>query len=333
LTSPPRPSKPLDRFVRSGPPWSAAATALLLLAVRPLSGQELSGRVILAPDSVGAGGAVVQLHRVASDSGEVVDSVQADARGRFRFVLDDFARSETVFLVAARHAGALHFGPPLPDGMTPPDPYEVVVYDTAQVTQPVPDLEVEMRHAVLSPVPGGGLRVEEIMDIVGRPDQTLVPVPETSSIWETPLPPDASDAVVIPGGVPPESVTFEGGRVQLRSRLPPAGVRLAVRYVLPTSDFELALAHTTRRLAVMVGGVGVSARAEGLVGSRATDVSGETLQRFSGSDLPAGTSISVHVEVSTHGTWWAWIWLVLGIGLGTAAALVWRLDRRGIVGD
>ena len=63
--------------------------------------------------------------------------------------------------------------------------------------------------------------------------------------WSYPLPASAQDFEVGQGDLAPESVRFQGGRVELFAPLPPGDRFLMVRYHIPENDFLLPLPGRT----------------------------------------------------------------------------------------
>lgn len=293
--------------------------------VSPLQGQTLRGYVILGSDSSGVAGAPVELHRVTRASGEVVDSATTGRAGRFDLRFAGEADPDAVYIVAARHHGVRYFGPVLHASTEVPEPYRVVVYDTVQVRAPT-TLQVEFRHVVLTPLAEGGLAVEEILDLSGRPRATLVGVPATEALWTTVLPRGAVAPRVAAEGAPPEAVEASAGVLRLRSTLPPSGLRLTVGYQLPHSEYDLDLDHPTRRLEVVVTGSRVRVGSEGLDEVSAVEASDQPFRRFRGDDLPVGSRVAVRVEMAGIGRAWAWIWLALGAVFMATAVFVRRLQ-------
>jgi hypothetical protein len=256
----------------------------------------------------------------------VVDSAAADPTGRFRFSLRTGEEAGVIFLASARHSGISYFASPMHPGMQVPDPYNVVVYDTALVSDPA-DLDVAIRHVVLTRL-DGGLQVDEIIDVAGLPDRTLVAVDERTAVWKMSLPADAHGITVPAGGLPREALSFASGEVGVMSWVGPAGLRIVLKYVLPGESYELSLSRRTGRLEVIVSGPGVDTRAEGLSEAQTGLPVDRSIQRYAGSDMAAGSRIAVYLSVGPRSRLWAWAWFATAAILAAAAGVVSITTRR-----
>ncbi|MFQ5746675.1 MAG: hypothetical protein ACE5HF_05595 [Gemmatimonadota bacterium] len=285
----------------------------------------IDGRVLHAIDSTGAVGVEVELHRVTRDSGGVADRTRSGADGSFRFRRDEPEGSSAVFVVSARYGGIRYFGPPMHAGTQGSGEYDVLVYDTLEVSSP-PDLSVGVRHLLITPDPGAGdlVDVAEVIDVGGRPDRTIVPTAEASAVWVGRLPPGARGATVVPGGLPADQVSIDADRVLVRAPVPPTGVRLTIRYRVPVGRLEVPIDHPTRHFELLIAGGDVEASVDGLAGGEALDVSGLPYRRFSGSSLTPGTKVGADLTRRAPGRTGAWLWLLAGGVLLAAALGTWR---------
>lgn len=287
--------------------------------------QELRGRVA-RPDSTAVVGVAVELHRVSEESGALVDSTVTDASGRFTFVLAPDADPATIFLAGARHDGVLYWGPPVHASDPGMEPYAVVVFDTAMVSGPADDLRSSIRHVVITPS-AVGLAVEEIIDVEGRRGRTLVGATDSATVWSAALARDAHGIVPSAGGVPPEDLALLDGGVGFRGALPPSGIRVAVQYVVPSSEYVLDLDTPTGRLELLVmPRPGLELRVTGLDEAPVGSDMRVPVRRFTGTDLPAGASLSVAVSIQPAGKNRAGIWLIISLALGAAALVSVRLN-------
>jgi hypothetical protein len=321
----PRIPEPLAEVARSG---LVCATLSLALG-GPVIGQEIRGEVRIA-DSIPAPGTVVELHRITQDAGAVVDSVRTDDAGRFHFTPLDADDPGAVFLPAARHDGVLYWGRPV--HATPAgggtEPQRVIVYDTAVVEVPAVDLEVAMRHVVLTPLAGAGLRVEEVIDVRGREGHTLVSSVDSGAVWAASLGQDGRGAVVASGGVASQQLVLGGTQVAYTGALPPDGVRIAVGYVVPADEFRLTLTGPTRRLEVLLmDAPGLDVEVAGLFERSVGPDSPTGLRRFAGADLASGAIVSVEARLMPGRRSAAWVWLFASVILATAALFSMRHTR------
>lgn len=305
------------------------ATVASVALAQPALGQEMRGTVAL-PDSSGVAGVLVELHRVTAESGELVDSARTDQSGGFTFDLASDAEPGTLFVAGARYHGVLYWGPPVHESARDvPTDYSVVVYDTAVVSAPVRTLRTTIRHIVITPAPGA-LQVEEILDVQGLPDRTLVGASDSGAVWSVALAEGAHGVVPAQGGAEPEHIAVENdGTVSFRGALPPSGVRLALRYVVPSSDYTLRIGSPTSRLEMLVmPEPGLELLIEGLEEAPTGSEMRIPVRRFTGTDLDTGSTVTVRTVIEQPGRKTAWVWLILSIALGAAALLSARYAAR-----
>ncbi|MBT8479255.1 MAG: hypothetical protein KJO06_10065 [Gemmatimonadetes bacterium] len=305
-----------------------AGLVLLPVAVAPGLAQELRGRVLLG-DTVSVSGATVELHRVSQTSGVLLDSAVTDRSGSFAFALGESEGPEALFLVGARFGGILYWGPPI-HAMSPLDltEYSVTVFDTAMVAAAVADLRTTIRHVVLTPGVAG-MQVEEIIDIEGKPDRTLVADGDSVFVWKTGLAEEAHGVVPWQGGVPADDLAVAGGTIGFLGALPPTGIRVVVQYVVASSEYSLSLDHDTDRLELLVmPRPGVEVKAVGVTEESVGDDMRIPVRRFTASDLAAGAEISVVTRFEEPMRGRAWVWLLAALSLGVAAVLSVRISSR-----
>lgn len=292
-----------------------------------LEAQTLDGRVVHGVDSSAVAGVRVELHRVTATSGSVTDSTLSARDGSFSFTLPEASDSGELWLAAARAQGIVYFGPPRHAGQSTEEPYEVLVFDSLTVHSPPEDLRVGIRHLVVTLGQAGGFDVAEVIDVLGPPDRTLVPVPDTLAIWTTSLPASAAGPRALEGGVATDAVAFGTGNVQLRSMISPVGARVTYVYSTPRTEIEILIEHPTDRLEVVVAGV--DAEVSGATPAGSSVMGGETVRRYEAEAVAPGSRIRVAVaEVRGAGSS-ALIWAVVGAGLLLAAAILWWTGNRG----
>jgi hypothetical protein len=262
---------------------------------------------------------------VTEQAGALVDSTVSDASGRFAFGLAD-GEAGAVYLTGASYGGVLYWGPPV-HSTSPTDlvDYAVAVFDTAVVSGPTVMLRTAIRHVVITPVPSG-LQVEEIIDVEGRPDRTLVAASDSVPVWTTQLAADALGVVPAKGGVPPEDLALGQGRVAFVGALPPAGIRIVLQYIVPNPNYELQLDHPTGRLELLVmPAPGLEVEVDGLQEALASSEMLVPVRRFSATDLPAGATVSVRAAIEVPGRGRPWVWLAVSAALAVAALVSVRL--------
>lgn len=293
-----------------------------------LPAQSLEGRIVHGVDSSAVEGVKVELHRVTATAGSVVDSTVSLADGSFTFRLAEEPASDALWLAAARHAGILYFGPARHAGQIGDEAYEVLVYDSVTVTTPPSDLRVGIRHLVVTAGASGGFEVAEVIDVLGSAHLTLVPVPDTLAIWSSAMPESAVAPRAIEGGVAPEALTFEPGRVELRSMISPLGARVTFVYTTRLPELEIRIDHPTDRLEVVVAGLNLEVTGATLAESSITR--GQPVYRYTADELLPGATVRLVVAGRKPGAGSiAMVWALIGVGLLLAAGILWMTGDRG----
>lgn len=311
---------------RAGPTLAAAAMVFLLGAA-PVVAQDLRGLVTL-PEARAGAGVRVELHSVSDSSGALVDSTRTDASGQFEFSFGERREPGSVFLVGARYGGVLYWGPPIhatsPEAL---EDYAVSVFDTALVANPVESLRTTMRHVVITPGPAG-MQVDEIIDVNGTSDRTLLPAGDSALVWTESLSQAAHGVLASPGGVAPEDLAVSDASVGFSGALPPTGIRVALQYAVASARYDLTVDHPTERLEVLVvDRPGLDVKAEGLTEASVSANMGMPVRRFTASDVEPGSRVSIQAEFGEPAASRPWVWLLLSLSLGAAALLSIRLGR------
>ena len=206
---------------------------LLLAAVTP---HVASGRVVrvAGADTAAAAGALVVLHRVGVTVQGAIDSVRADANGRFAIRFD--ADTADAYLVSARWAGVEYFAPPLL-GTADDRTLTIVVSDTS-VSAPV---AVSARHVVVSGPASDGTRTVVDLVIIGNTGpRTRVPVPDSIPSWFLLLPPSASNVRVAESDFSATAFDRHGDTLLLHAPIPPGERQVFIEYQLTPGAREFA---------------------------------------------------------------------------------------------
>lgn len=316
----------------------AAALTLAAAALVPslAAGQtpdELTGRVVLGPDSTSVPDQSVVLHRVTADTGMAVDSATTGADGRFSFPLR--GASGDVLVVSARYAGVLYFGPAV-HGTSPAEEYRVAVYPLREVGSS-DTLRLSSRALVLTPG-REGVSVTDVVQAAGPPDRTLVgrvPVDEREGRepwWSLRLPEGARNVTVLPGGIGARQVELTSGEARLSAPVPPTGVRVVLGYQVPRGgDLRLRTRHPVGHLEVVVRQDVPGVTVEGLEEAEQVTSGQQRYRRHSARRVEAGRTVTVAVAGAgpvggvPRATWFA---AGLGLLFAAGAALAWRAARR-----
>ena len=108
------------------------------IAAAPVD-QRVEGQVVRpgARDMLPVPNIMVTLHRVGSDRAGPLDSMRADAQGRFAFSYQRSGDSSAVYFVSAIYGGIAYFTPPLKDSIVKGEDAEIAVYDTSSAAIPI----------------------------------------------------------------------------------------------------------------------------------------------------------------------------------------------------
>lgn len=195
----------------------------------------------------------VTLHRVGSDRAAPLDSVRADAEGRYQF---EFVRSgdeRAIYFVSASYGGVAYFTPPLVHSIVRGDEAEIAVFDTTSA--PVP-ISIRGHHVIVSATDANAVRtVTEVYELAN--DSTITRVAQSRSggeSWSAQLPAQASAFRVDQGDIPAAAVRFENGRAKIFAPIAPGLKQVAFSYSLPAAAFPLRVpvAATTQIFEVLV---------------------------------------------------------------------------------
>ncbi len=200
---------------------------LLMALLLSQPGPGAAGRVVRRAgiDTMPAPGAMVLLHRVGPVEQGAIDSVAADAAGRFAF---QFVRDTgAAYLVSARWAGIEYFAPPL--DMDDDESVLVTVADTAAAAPVV----IAARHVVLSGQASDGTRT--VVDLVILSNMgTLARVRPGDELpsWSMLLPPDALNVRVAESDFSPTAFDQHGDTLLLFAPIPPGEREIFLDYQL-----------------------------------------------------------------------------------------------------
>ncbi|HEY0971412.1 MAG TPA: hypothetical protein VGE02_10650 [Gemmatimonadales bacterium] len=183
-------------------------------------------------------GVWVTLHRVAPGDAGPVDSARTDAAGRYTIAYRRAPSDSAVFFLSAAHAGITYFSAPIADGHVSGEEAELVVYDTASVTEPLP---VHGRHVIVGMIDSTGRHpVVEVYEVVNDGTVTYVGSEERPT-FATRVPEGAQDFRLTSGDISPDAVTVSEGMFRISAPIPPGTKQVGFAYMLPPSSFPLSL--------------------------------------------------------------------------------------------
>ena len=215
------------------------------------SGLRLDGRVFEG-DTPAEGGIVV-LHSVSPDSAGEVDSVRVAADGTFTLLLPGMADAEVrseLYFASIQYEGVLYFGSAITDVEQLDSLYVIQVFGSEEVPPQGLQLPVRARNLFLERSAAGWLATDMIViENVGQ--KTLVAA-EDGIVWSYPLPPGAQSATMGQGELPPDAVSFDGGRIDVSAPIPPGERTLLIRYDLPELESVIPVPGLTQRFELFV---------------------------------------------------------------------------------
>ena len=235
----------------------------------------------------GVGSGMVVLHRVSPEVAGEVDSVSIAQDGGFEFVIPQppsAGTQEEILFVSVRYERVLYFGSAISDPEQLDSLYVINVFGSEEAPPEGLPLPLSVRNLFLEPW-GEGWRATDLFQILNGGERTLVAA-EDGVVWSYPLPPGATSAQLGQGDLPPDAVTFEGGRVSVRAPLPPGERMLLIRYELPEIEAEFPAPGATETLELLVKVPAPSLDVAGLRPLDVVSLDGESsYRRYTGTGL------------------------------------------------
>jgi hypothetical protein len=305
--------------------WVLAA---LVLAVPGLSAQQLStaaGRVLLprATDTVPLARARVLLHQVGRNVQGPIDSLIADATGRFRFRFR--ADTSALYLLSARYGGIEYFSPPVHTNPARPDTsIALVAYDTSS-TAPI---AVQARHLVVPRAGADGAR--PVLDlIVLRNDgiRARVAPDSTHPSWSLTLPHGTGEMQLGESDLSPDAVIREGDTVKVLAPISPGQKQLTIEYATVPLDGRIAfpVGATATPMNILVEERNV--RVGGLTLTDSQLIEGRSFRRYSGR-VPAGGTVTLTVSADSRAASSRMLAALVGMVALVLAVAAFRVVRR-----
>ncbi len=295
--------------------------------------------IVLEGDSAVVAATVI-LHRVRSNasglepgprSGEV-GSATAGPGGEFRFLLPSVPDADIqgdVYFASVEYEGVLYFGPGITALEQLDSLYVVQVFKSEEVPLEGVPLLVEQR-AVFIEFSGEEWFATDLFVIHNEGTRTLL-ARENGIVWSYPLPPGAAEPVLGDGGdLPPDAVTFEGGRVRVSAPIPPGGSGFMIRYRLAGLTSTIPAPGRTAMFEVMVREPAPPLRVEGLEPLDVVSLEpGSTFRRYGGSEL-VDVSLTL-VEIGDQGPPpFEWLLLLTSVMLASGGFLAYARPRRRV---
>jgi hypothetical protein len=264
----------------------------------------VAGRVV-TPDEkreIPVPGVMVTVHRVGSDSSGALDSVRADAAGRYSLRYPRFGDEDAIYFAAAVYRGIAYFSAPLRSARANGEESEITVFDT---TSHAVEFHVRGHHLVVSsPRPNGERDVVEVWELSNDTTVTVIGRDTLAPVWSAPLPAGATRVVGGQGDVGPNAIAARGGRVVLLAPFGPGVKQLSYAYTMPSSAFPLSLTleGPTSVLEVLLEEPAAQVTGGLLRATAAATTQGRTFKRFQSQDIPDGQRVRITVPVTTAAT-------------------------------
>ena len=317
---------------------NAALIALALLALpapRGLAAQRplrAAGRVsrIAGRDTLGVARIRVVLHRVSPRGSGPMDSVAADAQGRFRFFV---ARRDTTatYLVSAKYAGVAYFSPALGTDLGLDTTIQLLVADTSSgAAAPV---SLEARHIVVERPDAQGVRHVTDLLVLHNPGPATRVAPDTvRAAWGVRIPRGVVDAAPGDGDFSPDAVVFRNDSVLIFAPISLGESQMVVRYSLPAAAgiVGFPIEDSIGSLNVLTEEGGAKVEGKGLAPGTAEELDGRAFTRWSGT---MGPGSMVTIRLGGGGALPGWLLpVLLGLMGGTLGLFAVRALRIGQAG-
>ncbi len=274
----------------------------------------------------------VTLHRVGSDRAAPMDSIRADAAGRYAFTYRRSGDESALYFASASYGGIAYFTSPFTAPRVRGEAAEIAVFDTT--SKPIP-ISVRGHHVIVSAVDANAVRsITEVYELANDSSRTrVVPTdrPEEPS-WSTVVPTGATSFQVTQGDIPASAVAGGNGRVRVFAPIAPGLKQLVFTYTMPASRFPLRVPVTTptQILEVLIEEEKGTASGARLKETNPVSLSNRTFRRFLGVDVPANAVSIISLPATAPRTSLASGYLVgvtILIGGAMIAALALALRR------
>lgn len=273
----------------------------------------------------------VTLHRVGSDRAAPLDSMRADANGRYAFTYRPTGDASAIYFVSARYGGIAYFTPPLDDVMVKGEKAEIAVYDTTSAHVVI---GVRGHHVVVSAVDANAQRsIMEVYELANDSSVTRVAAEggKAGPVWSAAVPKGATGFRVTQGDIPAAAVAFAQGHVSVFAPISPGLAQLAFSYSLPASAFPLSvpIESPTQILEVLVEDEKGSVSGAQLKEKAPVSLERRSFRRFLADDVPERAVSVIDLSATPHSSVDRRYLVILTLVIGGAmiAALARALQR------
>jgi hypothetical protein len=275
-------------------------------------------------------GAWVTLHRVAADSSGPVDSVRADANGRYAMRYTPTG-GEAVYFASSMFGGVAYFTAPLPATDAAGDAGEITVFDTT--SSPVA-IQTRGRHLVVSASGVDGRRtLVEVFELSNDSTVTAIAGTRGRATWSAPVAPNATSFQVGQSDIGGNAVQFRDGRVLVYASISPGIRQLAFSYSVPAEDFPLTIpvSEPVGVFEVLLEDPGASAAGGAMAEQQPVTLEGRSFRRFLAQDMRSGSDVTITVGAPTAPRGNRNLYVLVAIAAAVmAVALAFALTRRRV---
>ena len=289
--------------------------------------------IVLEGDS-GVDGATVILHRVIPEAPEMsgeVDAVTVGPGGEFRFLLPSVPNADidgNVYFASVEYDGVLYFGPGITAVEQLDSLYVVEVFEAEEVPLEGVSLPLSVRNMFIEFT--GEEWVATDLFVIDNPGVRTLVAQENGVVWSYPLPPGAFEPVLGESDMPPDAVTFEGGRVRVSAPLPPGGRLLIVRYRLEELGATIPAPGRTEVFELLIREPAPPLRVEGLEPMDIVALeAGSTYRRYGGTDL-VGVNLTLVETQERRPPRLEWLALLATVILAVGGIFAFARPRRRV---
>ena len=276
--------------------------------------------------------ATVILHRVILEAPEVsgeLGSVTTGPEGEFRFLLPVVPDEGDIYFASVEYEGVLYFGPGITALEQLDSLYVVQVFKSEEVPAEGLPLPLEQRVVIVE-FAGEDWFATDLFVIHNQGTRTLL-AQENGFVWSYPLPPGAADPVLGDvGDLPPDAVTFEGGRVRVNAPIPPGGSGFMIRYRLEELGSTIPAPGRTAHFEILIEEPSPPLRVDGLEPLDVVAFEGSTFRLYGGNEL-VDVNLTL-VETGDQGPPpLEWLALLATVMLAVGGFLAYVRPRRRVV--
>lgn len=281
-------------------------------------------------DTVPLAGARVVLHRLTATQQGPVDSVLADAAGRFQFrVLPD---TSALVLTSSRHDGIEYFSRPARLTAEGPDTGLVVLVADTSSSAPV---SLAGRYLMIGrPQQGGRRGALDLIVLQNRGDMTRVAGDSAAPVWSMPMPAGIEDFTPGESEFSAAAVGHRGDSLTISAPLSPGDRQLMVTYTLPpgVKRVKVPFASATDSVVLLLEEPTARVVTPGFAVRDSQVIETRTYQRWVGS-MPAAGEVEVKFATPGEGGREATLALAALLAAGLLTGAIVLLRRRGSAGQ